>query len=68
MKVQCKYCGRPNRDENDLCLSCGAPLPVLVENKERPDYFNWCCPSLNVSGSFSYLDKWSLQLLEAQNE
>lgn len=51
-----------------MCLSCGAPLPISTElpvltyRHQEPEYY------LGASGSFSSLDKWSIQLLEDANE
>ena len=27
-RITCSYCSRPNHHDNDLCESCGAPLPI----------------------------------------
>ncbi len=30
-KIACEYCCRRNDIETDLCLSCGAPLPLVTD-------------------------------------
>ena len=30
MKIKCLYCGRPNLSDQELCKSCGAPIPIMI--------------------------------------
>jgi uncharacterized membrane protein YvbJ len=53
MKIKCDYCGRNNKEDVDLCLSCGAPLQDRSPWIYMDEVFTTCASSTTVEKRIS---------------